>query len=313
MCAGIVLYNPEIPLLEENINSIYDQVECIYIINNHSTNALELCSLLKRYSKIVYEENSENMGIAFALNQLIYHADQANYSWILTLDQDSVCSSNMIDEYIKNILEDDIAIVCPYIINNNKLTLEEYQTLNTKEADVVTDCLSCITSGSLMNIKKVILVGGYNSSFFIDMVDAEINIRLLNEGYKIIRANKTYLIQQMGQGKELRFFKYLYQFTNIDIFRKMSVITVNSDMRLYYATRNGRYIRRNYDQYSHRLSLFFYGAIYIFFSVFYPLHRSRVKMWKNIINGFQDYRDIKDIQLCGYKKYRYSIEQIREM
>ena len=39
ICAGIVLYNPEISLLKENIDSIFNQsIDCIYIFDNASEN-----------------------------------------------------------------------------------------------------------------------------------------------------------------------------------------------------------------------------------------------------------------------------------
>ena len=38
ICAGIVLYNPEIDLLKKNIEAIADQVDCIYLFDNGSKN-----------------------------------------------------------------------------------------------------------------------------------------------------------------------------------------------------------------------------------------------------------------------------------
>jgi len=42
VCAGIVLYNPSLDRLKENIKSIYNQVEEVFVVDNASNNLMEI-------------------------------------------------------------------------------------------------------------------------------------------------------------------------------------------------------------------------------------------------------------------------------
>lgn len=54
VCAGIVLYNPEIERLNKNIAGIIDQVDILYVFDNCSSNIIEIEQMLQSYKKIVF-------------------------------------------------------------------------------------------------------------------------------------------------------------------------------------------------------------------------------------------------------------------
>lgn len=89
--AGIVLYNPDLGRLKENIESICKQVDKVILIDNGSDNIREIEDLIKEYLNCILLKNGENMGIAYALNQILKYAYENDVKWFLTLDQDSVC------------------------------------------------------------------------------------------------------------------------------------------------------------------------------------------------------------------------------
>ena len=66
MVTGIILYNPDVPRLQDNISSIKPQVDKVVLIENGST----YIGYLKEFEdeKIEVIVNDENMGIAYALN-----------------------------------------------------------------------------------------------------------------------------------------------------------------------------------------------------------------------------------------------------
>ena len=101
--AGIVLYNPDLGRLKENIESICKQVDKVILIDNGSDNIREIEDLIKEYLNCILLKNGENMGIAYALNQILKYAYENDVKWFLTLDQDSVCSRNLINTYSKYI------------------------------------------------------------------------------------------------------------------------------------------------------------------------------------------------------------------
>lgn len=293
ICAGFVLYNPELSLFKKNFNRLYGQVDKIFIFDNGSSNHCQVEKIFGKNDRVVYHYESNNLGIAYALNFLLKMSRNANYEWCLTMDQDSICSSNLIHEYSKYISDKTVALICPFILNNNKFTLDQYRKMNIPNVVEVKDPVSCITSGCLTNVEIFSRIGGVNEKLFIDFVDTELSCKVMENGYKILRVNSTYLIQQQGIAHRIPCFTWLYKKTNNNIFRRLMVATVYTDHRLYLSSRNSRYLRNKYRNHGLRTSFIFMFLFYCYFTIFYPPQRSRKKMWKNIMEGFHDYKYIK--------------------
>lgn len=81
ICAGIVLYNPDINRLKDNINSIIEQVDCIYMQDNGSSNIALIEELMKNYTSTILLKNGINRGIAWALNRLCERSLVDGYQW----------------------------------------------------------------------------------------------------------------------------------------------------------------------------------------------------------------------------------------
>ena len=236
--ASIITYNPEIDRLEKNIKSIVNQVDSIVIIDNKSSNLLELNALCNNISneykncKFEIIKNEENVGIAKALNQALYYAKDKNFKWILTLDQDSICDSNMISK-MKDVYElcnnNKIEIVAPNIIDENKMGEIEPMKNEIEYPTVV------ITSGALTNVDITITVGGFEEKLFIDYVDHEICLRLRKNGYDIVKYRQSKLYHQLG---EIKTYK---------IFGRKATATNHSALRRYYYYRNGIYVKEKYE------------------------------------------------------------------
>lgn len=294
--AGIVLYNPEIELLKKNVDSIKNQVDCIFLYDNASKNHNEIKKFLESYHNLIYLRSESNGGISKGLNEILRYADENGYKWYLTLDQDSVCAPNLIEEYRKYCADEKLGLVCPVIMNNGKLTFEQYKVLYVDEYDYVSKPIDCITSACLHKTEVVKQVGGYTEDFFNDCVDTDLNCRVLLAGYKILRANKVYLVQQMGVGRNIRFLSKLYKITKLNFIRRIQTVTVYPDYRLYYTMRNCTIIHGKYQNAGFRTSPLFIFVYYFYFTLTYPKERSRIKMWKSIIKGFSDGRKyINDI------------------
>ena len=294
ICAGIVLYNPELELLQKNVNALLEQpLERIYLYDNNSQNAAKIAEVFRDWDGVEYLHNDENKGIAYALNQLIDHADKAGYDWCLTMDQDSVCAPNLIAEYTKYLDYPKVGLLCPFVLNNGKFTLAEFSKLDLADITEIKDPIDCITSACLNNVKVIKKIGGYTEKLFIDFVDTDINCKVLENNYKIIRVNTTYLVQKMGNAHKVPFFELLQEVTKKDVFRRMKVANVYTDQRLYYSARNSRYVRNTYKDHGKRTGVAFMFAYYCYFTLVYPMNRSRIKMWSSIIKGHRDYKNLK--------------------
>lgn len=289
VCAGIILYNPETELLEKNIKAIEEQVDCIYLFDNGSKNTEQISEMLKAHNNVHYEYSGENNGIAYGLNRVLDFAEKNEYEWFLSMDQDSVCADNMIEVYSKFADNPEIALITPFILNNGKYTIESYKALGLPAYEEI-EPVKGITSACLSRGSAVRKAGGFDDRLFIDFVDIDMNCRVALAGYKIVRANETYLLQKMGEAKSVPVFEFLYKLTKLDFFRKARVASVYSDMRLYYYARNSYYVHKKYSNAGFRSTPLNIFMIFCYYTIAYPISRSRIKMWKSILKGFCDGR-----------------------
>lgn len=227
--AGIVLYNPEIGRLRENVSAISPQVGNVIIIDNGSKNTDDIAMLLADYGNIRYIRNAENCGIARALNQIIDKAEELGASWVLSLDQDTVCEPDIIERYadMAKRAKDDVAI----ITSKYKDRSVEVDFGISGEYEKVS---FCITSGAFNNIRCIKAVGGFDEKLFIDMVDYDICYALTRGGYKIVRMNYTGFLHEVGRSVTKKFFG------------KPIIIFNHSPLRKYYWARNSIYLKRKY-------------------------------------------------------------------
>lgn len=296
ICAGVVTYNPDINLLRKNISILIPQVNEVLVIDNNSINHEELVSLCNEFElKIIL--NDMNYGIAYALNQLLTYSYENNYEWYLTMDQDSICDIQMIGQYEKVLktLDYTPAILSPFILNNNKIMLSEYQNIkeNLCAVNVIQDPMDCITSGALTNVSASKSVKGYNNHLFIDCVDFDFNIALMEKN-KILRVNTTYLIQQMGKAKRVNFFHLVSNVYSSSLIKKLKFTPVYNLTRIYYIFRNSTYIRKNSLSNSKRVSFSWMFGQFLYYFFTYPLSYNRIKLAAAAYKGVKDYKKVKN-------------------
>lgn len=228
ICAGIVLYNPEINMLEENIRAILPQVEALLLVDNGSLNFDEIMANWSSNNKIYVIANNINKGVACALNQICTWAEKLGFNWALTLDQDSVCSEGMISEFSKYTVCENVGIISPYVNYKNKRTVEqdlpEYEYIDR-----------CITSASLTSVDAWKKVKGFDEWMFIDYVDLDFCMRLKLNNYRIMKINTVFLDHNLGNIEEVKLLFWIRCYpTNHSVFRN------------YYIVRNWIYYIRKY-------------------------------------------------------------------
>ena len=229
ICAGIVLFNPEIPSLIDNINVILHQVNEIVLIDNASLNIEQINLALCGYPNVYILRNVMNLGIAKALNQIFEWASQKGYSWVLTLDQDSFCSPILVREY-KKYIDEGVGIISPIIHDNT----DEYALL-AKIEEEITSIDECITSGSLTSVTIWDKVGKFNELLFIDFVDFDFCIRVRLQGYKILRVNNTYINHQLGSK---------YKLIRLPFGMNLKIYNHSVERNYFYVRNNIYYIRK---------------------------------------------------------------------
>lgn len=232
VAACIITYNPDLSKLSENIYVIEQQVDKIIIVDNCSRNINQICNLKQRYENIIVLRKNENVGIAEALNIGLDYAYRSGYEWLLTLDQDTKCPFNIVEDLLDTQkmtnYSSKTVIFCP-----NYIDINSSQKKIISASDCI-DVMTCITSGSLMNIRISKELGGFKSLLFIDHVDHEFCLRAIRKGYKVIKNNSVIIEHEIGNLTEHQFMGFNISTSN------------HVPVRRYYYSRNSLYIVKNY-------------------------------------------------------------------
>ncbi|MEQ9809550.1 glycosyltransferase [Streptococcus jiangjianxini] len=231
LLAGIVTFNPDINRLQENFEAILPQVDKVIIVDNGSSN---LVNIQEKCSKAEIIPLHSNKGIAAALNVIGNYAIDYQYDWFLTLDQDTVVKNNLISIYTPYIgLPDVGTLSCVFQDINKKDTT--VPRLPYEEIEVV------ITSAALMNTAAFEKSRKFDEWMFIDFVDFDINFEFTRLGYKIYRINQVGFLHEVGSATPINFFGLKAYTSNHSAFRR------------YYMVRNTIYLIKKYGKSNLRL------------------------------------------------------------
>jgi len=237
--AGIVLYNPELQRLEENICALLKQVDEIVLMDNHSVNEDEIRGLSEKYNKIVWIRLDQNYGIAYALNEIMLYASKESINWVLTMDQDSIANEKLVEMYYRYIHVPDVMMMTCKICDRN--TDGDTNFDGVEETLEYRNVNKCITSGCFTNVKKSGEIGGFDNKLFIDYVDYELCIRCIQSGYSIIEIDYPGLLHEVGKAKRVQLFG-----RNLKVAGKYFDVYNEIPLRVYYFFRNTTYIVRKY-------------------------------------------------------------------
>ncbi len=292
IAAGIVIFNPDINRIIENIKSIINQVDLLILYLNSEFNNEIICDIDK---EIVYLGNGKNVGLAKALNCIMEEAYNRHLEWVITLDQDSVCPNNIISEY-KKYMFDDVALISPIVVDKRRIQIQipiknDFQYLNR-----------CITSAALTNVSIWNNVGRFDEVLFIDLIDNDFSKRVILSGYKIIRVNTIQIDQEYGEIIPKKQWKINFYMKLSKIFKgrnaknrilKLTYKKKVSPLRVYYTNRNIEYLNRKYINYG-GIGYDCYSAKNKFqFNIFFNLAsiirgKNKIKIFKAIRKGKKD-------------------------
>ena len=281
VAAIIISYNPDNNLLD-SIELLINQVEKIIIVDNGSESEKKKnINLIKDINnekiKIIF--NQENLGIATALNIGVKDALKQGYNWILTMDQDSKVSSNMIEkmfEVYSTIDESerkDILSIFPNFVDERIQSIEENSEMNAYEY-VDAD----ITSGNLLKAEVFDKVGFFDDSLFIDLVDTDFCMRLNEENIKMIKVRDAILYHSLGESQTVK-----------SIFGKFNTSN-HSALRRYYMTRNRFY---TWEKYKDLNSFTLNRDKKLFKKEFIKIilgEKDKINKIKMVFKGYKDYK-----------------------
>ncbi len=229
IAASVILYNPDESLIE-NIKSCLNQVDKIYLIDNSDKDLNKsLEEFFRNEKKVSHVQLKKNVGIAEALNIAINLSEKDGFKFLLTLDQDSTVTENMVAQLYDVISKDEnIALVTPEHFDPSQH--------KTKMEEKIIDIMYTMTSGNLVRISAAQRVGGFDSKLFIDHVDHEFCLKLKSFGYQIKKVGSAVLLHKLGKSETKRFLGINFYPSN------------HNPIRIYYRTRNRLYVDKKYKQ-----------------------------------------------------------------
>lgn len=288
ICAGMVVFNGDLEKVAANVANILPSVDAFFLVDNGSD---DLSLIERRFdgeAKLTLIRNGENKGIAYALNRALDAADEGGFDWLLTLDQDTVCDPELINVYSRYLRLDSLGIICPYVIHRGACEPDEYLASPKQEAEFFHTYDRCITSAALTNVKAAKEIGGWNDELFIDAVDFDFNHRLLSAGWRILRANDAYIVQEIGERVPVKLYDLIYCFIGDHKYHGPKYFSVHSDLRLYYIARNYRWFLKKYKAPSPTVSRRANFKDMLLRFLLYPRKRSRIKMLRAVRRGRRD-------------------------
>lgn len=220
--AIIVAYQPNLAHLKELIRNTSKQVGAVMIVDN-SPNPCDALSELNSTCKVSYVSLTENMGIAHAQNIGIEFAIKQNVGYILLLDQDSMPEERMVENLLLGISQSqksfsNIIAASPqyydprtnfeslFMVGKFKIPFWYRPESKILTSNIVFASF-LISSGTLIDLPKLIELRGMRGDYFIDHVDTEWCLRALLKGYQLIGIYDAKMIHSLGdKAKKFWFF-----------------------------------------------------------------------------------------------------------
>ena len=227
VCAIVTTFRPSMEIFA-NLAQIAKQADLVIVVDDTGEGE----SIKKKFAeniKYLYLKNSQNIGIAASLNIGVRKAIDLGFEYFLTVDDDTWLADDYLS-YIKNAFEtlplENIGLIsCSRGTTlssaiDNDFTFSEKRTL--------------ITSGSFFSKNVFLKVGGFEETFFIDLVDFDFAMKVKKNGFKVILLNKIGMVHKVGNSVGLKYLAFRY------------TVFHHAPFRLYYQIRNSIFFFKTY-------------------------------------------------------------------
>lgn len=278
--AIVVTYYPEKELLVRNVQAFIEHVDKVLIWENTpSPDKLDYRFII--HEKVEYFGDGIN-SISRALNFAWEYANEKEYDYLLTMDQDSYFEN--FDFYVaKTVLCEDapIGIWTPQM--NKEFVSSEYE-----EIDIP------ITSGMLASVKIVNEIGGWNESYTIASVDDEFFLQAHQCKIKKYKVKDASLLQRFGITQVVTVFGHKLELRNY------------GPQRLYDIYRNNIILIRKYPKIDYLRKNFFHywlKAIVLVFLFENQRFKKTAAIFKGILSGLRyKNEELRNLGISSLKK-----------
>lgn len=231
LIAAVIIYNPDSRVIG-NILSYSDNVEKVIVIDNSESANTLFYNQLRDLPGVITIKNDTNIGIAEALNIAAKKAIELNFTWLLTMDQDSSFNKKELLNYLNCFENTKTSSVG--ILGINYIDKPTYG--QSEDICRVENVETVITSGSIMNLISFTKINGFNTDLFIDGVDDDYCYRLIQNGFSVIQFPSICMNHSLGNDIQVRNWHLGPQVKR----------NIHSPIRIYYMIRNYLYLIKKY-------------------------------------------------------------------
>ena len=230
------MYQPDFQFRDRMLKLV-SQVGSLVVVDNGS--AMSCMPPLKEFAEIKNVHlilNNRNEGVAHALNQGAEWAVAQGFSWILTLDQDTVVQPDMVVSLCA--IYQDFPDRMKLAVLGSNYTISSigkpFLATGNGTGSSWLEVKTTITSGSLISLSVYREIGPFREELFIDCVDFEYCLRARSMGFHVVMTRK--ILMEHGIGKVTAHF----------LPWKATTTSNHSPTRRYYMTRNQLLLARQY-------------------------------------------------------------------
>lgn len=264
-----VTYNPDLLILERQINSLIKENIRLIIIDNGSNNQSDIINICDKYD-IVNFNLEKNEGLAFAQNLGAEKAIAMKADYFILFDQDSVVNPGFIDSLYSTYIKlsskgEKVGAVGPSFYDpydGKKYPPTRYVgplIKKIKEQDLATRVTFLIASGSLIPVENYKLIGPFTNELFVDYIDVEWSLRCKKYGYNVYMIGNALMAHTIGDKRK-------------NILGR--TVSVHSPVRRYYLIRNSLYmLRLSYIPFGYKLRELSFNFLRCIVAVIYSDNR----------------------------------------
>jgi rhamnosyltransferase len=235
--AVVITYRPQLAILQDLLERIGNQVGQVLVFDNATPDpdvARHLDALEARGFRVM--RSPANVGLGAAMNRAADEARAGGFRYLLLFDQDSLPDPGMVSA-LKAALEDlrrqqPVAAVGPQFRDSRTGRAAPFVRngfpLNRKIVAGPGERVACdflISSGTLLPLDTLAVIGGMDEGLFIDNVDMEWCFRARHRGFGLFGVHDAQMRHSIGDNlKPSRL--------------RPGGIPIHKPLRLYYIMRN---------------------------------------------------------------------------
>ena len=158
--------------------------------------------------KIIKFGNGNNDGLSKAYNVMINCCSKKNIKYLLILDQDSIypLQSNSSLYFLEdNNPPNDAALITSRKIPKSLKNKYKFKLSNQFRKRDFKKVKNAINSGSILDINKIIKIGGYDNDFFVDKVDFDVCRTIKQNNLNLYQMYDFYIFHDVGFPKTKKF------------------------------------------------------------------------------------------------------------